>query len=240
MGIIDKSCQITISDTLFAPLEKYDTNIYQLRVFKPLDCLSPLFILEDVMKYLGKNIELSNFKKDKEMVNRVLFIKNEEGSYYTEQNKNMLTNYGFVKAILLSNKNSTPYICFRELLYKLFDQPLQDLTCYEETMKKKDVQNELHNMKPELIYFIKETGTSNVKMGRTRNVGLTFQTLQDNNNRELIILKTILCSTQDEAQIIESKMKNAFSRRNIRGDWFVIETLDIDIVYEKIRARSNL
>ena len=73
---------------------------------------------------------------------------------------------------------------------------------------------------PEFIYFILNTDSNAVKIGRSKNVEKRKSSLQVANPVELILLKTIEINSEKVARNQEKKLHQRFAHLNILGEWF--------------------
>lgn len=85
----------------------------------------------------------------------------------------------------------------------------------EIALNRKDIINT-----KEFIYFILNTDSNAVKIGRTKNVAKRLNSLQVANPVELRVLKTLEVDSGKEAQDTEELLHNEFSDLRLRGEWF--------------------
>jgi hypothetical protein len=231
--------QLTIFDTIFGDLiEKYDPNIASIKVYGVLDehkkCTNPLFLVTDVCRYINSDTNnmthfKNKFKKGTEIVlKKVLIEQNLKGggkmTKLTESN--MLTKYGLIRAIAFCGKETKAHICFRELIYKLFDhitESIETIEKYHSEMQSEEIQAELATVEiedPGLVYFIMNVETRRIKIGRTTDIDTRLSALQVGNDCELAILRTIPCTEQYNSEKLEKYIHDIFAKQHIRGEWF--------------------
>lgn len=78
--------------------------------------------------------------------------------------------------------------------------------------------------KKEFIYFILNSDSNAVKIGRAKNVLKRKNTLQVANPIELILLKTIEVSSGKEAKEKEEALHSQFAHSRVLGEWFRYDT----------------
>lgn len=233
--------QLTIFDTIFGELiEKYDPKIADIKVYGILDayknCKEPYFMGNYVFKYLkGSKTntyrELTKFKGKE-----IKYVKVKVGKY-GKQTCKMLTKYGLIRAIALCGKETKAHICFRELIYKLFDQisetPMEHtLTKYHAEMVTTDIQSELAQTEltdPGLVYFIRRGDSDSIKVGRTTNLKDRLSTLQTGSEFILTVVRTIHCTSDYTSEQLEDYLHKKFKRdgHHIRGEWFNLTDIQI-------------
>lgn len=213
----------TLADTNFKFLE---TDIKNIRVYSlnSDDYKNPLFSGIDIYKYLKGSTEnkkwfLKKFNKPKELVK--LHVNNIEC--------NFLTKYGLIKAASLC-PDSKIGIIFREFIYALFDELEHNQTLLIKTtnittnaMNTDEIKQEIANLeklKKGIVYFIRDSGTNYIKIGRTDgDPEDRLSCLQVGNPSELIIVKLIEC---DDSIALERELHKKYAEFHIRGEWFNI------------------
>lgn len=229
--------EIKSSDTILQGLiYKYDPGFSKVRIYTYSNeiepnkiCKNPLFSAIDVYDYIKKNQDNATrfYKKfnKKEMIKENV---NTKGNRI--YNMNLLTIYGLIKCIGLSGDN----IPLRELVYSMIEHiseySKEDLIDYIINptfinMNSTEIQEELkqeNDNKNPVVYFIKESGTDNIKIGYTADISSRLSTLQTGNSNELIIVKTIECASIDSAFKLEHIYHELYKKNHIRGEWFNI------------------
>ena len=76
----------------------------------------------------------------------------------------------------------------------------------------------------EFIYFILNSDSNAVKIGRAKNVFKRKNILQVANPVELILLKTIEVSSGKEAKEKEEALHSQFAHSRVLGEWFRYKT----------------
>ena len=74
----------------------------------------------------------------------------------------------------------------------------------------------------ESVYFIREEGTGNIKIGVTNNPSSRLSSMQTGNSNRLTLVHLIPGDTQ-----LEERIHNVCSRYRIHGEWFRPEALDV-------------
>lgn len=74
----------------------------------------------------------------------------------------------------------------------------------------------------ESVYFIREEGTGNIKIGVTNNPSSRLSTMQTGNSNRLTLVHLI----PGDARLAE-RIHNVCSRHRIHGEWFKPEALDV-------------
>ena len=75
-----------------------------------------------------------------------------------------------------------------------------------------------------IIYFILNTDSNAVKIGRAKNVAKRLNSLQTANPIELILLKTVEVMSGKEAKEKEELLHNKFANLRLLGEWFRFDT----------------
>lgn len=70
------------------------------------------------------------------------------------------------------------------------------------------------------VYFIRERGTQNVKIGVAKDVNARLKDLQTGNANQLEIINTILFPTEEDAYRVENLLHKKYISDHIRGEWF--------------------
>jgi hypothetical protein len=230
--------RINIFDTVFHFAETYDLEIKNIKVYGVFDennkCKNPLFHGSDVIKYLRCNNnnayrDFKKFKPIKEIVKK--FISIQCGNHTRPVECNLLTKYGLIRAVNLCGEAKTG-ITFREFIYALFDSfdnsnqseknpILNNLDIAINTDEIKQEIADLEKPKKGIVYFIRDTGTNYIKIGRTDgDPEDRLSCLQVGNPSELIIVKLIEC---DDSIALERELHKKYAAFHIRGEWFNFE-----------------
>jgi hypothetical protein len=229
--------QISIFDTVFEFIEKYDPEIKNIRIYGILDehgkCKDPYFMTCDVLEYLNKSPDikknLKNFTKD-EAIKKLVIKK------VKPLECNMLTKYGLIRCISFCDNKTKASITLRYLIYELFDTVNKDvLDKFHTNVISDDVQNQLiqvdNDDKNYVVYFIKNIETGNIKIGLTNNIETQLINLQTGNECELKIIKTIPCESFTESRKLEASLHSIFNNFHIRSEWFKITDEQIESCY---------
>ena len=80
-----------------------------------------------------------------------------------------------------------------------------------------------------LVYFIHDEGDfKRFKIGYTTNLSVRLSSIQIGNPDPLVVYKTIENSTK----YTETKLHHLFAQYQIRGEWFAIDSVMIDQIYD--------
>lgn len=216
----------TFHSFIYERIREYDQDITNIRVFGILDdtnkCSNPYFMMNDVIKYLKTDNSIFTDYNTNEMVERQI-----NGITH-----NMLTKYGLIRTMLFAK--DTAGIAFRHLVYSWLDsldpnmesisnQNISDT--YRNFMETHEVQDELKQTELNAnayVYFIKNTITNRVKIGRTNGgVEDKLSQLQTGNDCPLIIHRVIECGAELSETLVHS-LHERFAEFHIRGEWYNI------------------
>jgi hypothetical protein len=95
-------------------------------------------------------------------------------------------------------------------------------------MNTPEIQEELKQVDKDLtggiVYFIKDSQTGYIKIGRTDDdISTRLSQLQVGNPSELTLCKIIECDSRN----MEKKLHERFADKHIRGEWFNISESEI-------------
>ena len=108
--------QIHIFDTVIGKIvNKYDSEFSKIRVYGTQ--IEPLFMANDIWKYLGKGHIFRDLKKfnTKEKCKKIVSVQK------IDRECNMLTKYGLIRCVSFCKNESKASIAFREFIYALFN-----------------------------------------------------------------------------------------------------------------------
>ena len=215
----------TFHSFIYERIREYDPDITNIRVFGILDdnnkCSNPYFMMNDVIKYLKTDASIFIGYNTNEMVELQI-----NGITH-----NMLTKYGLIRTMLFAK--DTAGIALRHLVYSWIDSldPNMESTVnqnisdnYRNFMETPEVQTELKQAElyiNDRVYFIKNTTTNRVKIGRTNNIEDKLSQLQMGNDCQLIVHRVIECDAIDSATL-EQSLHERFVDFHIRGEWYNI------------------
>jgi hypothetical protein len=220
--------QIDIYDTIIGKIvETYDDNFKNIRTYQENDNM--YFMANDVFIYIkGTNKHMYRYIKkfnDKELIKKRIL-------YHSNNNCNLFTKYGLIRCISICGKDTKAEIALREFIYLMFDHIEQTkIDLYVEhisAMESVEIQEELKQVDKDLsggiVYFIKDSHTGYIKIGRTNgDIATRLSQLQVGNPSELTLCKTIEC----DSRVMEKKLHIHFAARHIRGEWFNISDEEI-------------
>jgi hypothetical protein len=112
--------QINICETLFGNIiNEYDPKITNIRTYGSKK--NPLFMANDVSVYVNGKLQpiargLKHFSIPKELVREKIINKNN-----VLTTVNLLTKYGFMRYVSLTQTETLATICVRQYVYALFD-----------------------------------------------------------------------------------------------------------------------
>lgn len=138
-----------------------------------------------------------------------------------------MTSNGLIRAVSLC-PDSKIGIIFREFIYALFDELENNQTLLIKTtnittnvMNTDEIKQEiadLEKLKKGIVYYIRDTRTNYIKIGRTDgDPEDRLSCLQVGNPSELIIVKLIEC---DDSIALERELHKKYAEFHIRGEWF--------------------
>jgi hypothetical protein len=230
--------QIDIYDTIIGKIvETYDDNFKNIRTYQENDNI--YFMANDVLTFLNKRVDgglgryFKNFNK-KELFIKIVPVNKKTADIYisVDIKCNVLTKYGLIRCISICGKDTKAGIALREFIYLMFDHIEQTkIDLYVEhisAMESVEIQEELKQVDKDLsggiVYFIKDSHTGYIKIGRTNgDIATRLSQLQVGNPSELTLCKTIEC----DSRVMEKKLHIHFAARHIRGEWFNISDEEI-------------
>ena len=165
----------------------------------------------------------------KEVIQKHVKINDANRTY----NCNLFTIYGMIRCISIC-PDTKAGIALREFIYVLFDTLLHEdaaLVYHNFAMNTPEIAEELKQVERDLIggivYFIKDSQTGYIKIGRTNDdIATRLSQLQVGNPNELIVCKTIECNSR----LVEKKLHEQFVDKHIRGEWFIITESEIELL----------
>jgi hypothetical protein len=222
--------QIDTYDTIIGKIVKdYDANFKNIRTYQENDKI--YFMAKDVIKYIKGNLNNKNTVlkvfNNKEVIQKQVKINDTNRTY----NCNLVTIYGMIRCISICSDTKAG-IALREFIYILFDTLTQESTALSEhkiAMESAEITEELKQVESDLtggiVYFIKDSQSGYVKIGRTDDdISIRLTQLQVGNPSELTVCKTIECNSRE----VEKKLHEQFADKHIRGEWFNITDVDIE------------
>lgn len=216
----------TFHSFIYERIREYDPDITNIRVFGILDdnnkCSNPYFMMNDVIKYLKTDASIFTGYNTNEIVELQI-----NGITH-----NMLTKYGLIRTMLFTK--DTAGIALRHLVYSWLDSldPNMESTVnrqisdnYRNFMETPEVQDELKQTESNsnvCVYFIKNTITNRVKIGRTDGpVEDKLSQLQTGNDCPLIVHRVIECGAEF-SETLAHILHERFAEFHIRGEWYNI------------------
>jgi hypothetical protein len=235
---MDELNEIHMFDTVFRFAERYLSDIDNIRTYGTLDknnfCSDALYNLDDAIEYINGSFTrdwyLQKFEVSYEIVSKK--VAGIEKKYI------LLTKYGLIRMILLSGYNSTRSMTvFKEFTYALFSMVDYDssytdsvYSAFRTNMEIEDIHIDFESNADDgetggILYFIKNTTTENIKIGRTDDsIETHYDILQECSDCELVVIKTMAC----DSRYIKNQLHEMFEEFHIRGDWFNITESQIN------------
>lgn len=92
------------------------------------------------------------------------------------------------------------------------------------------------------VYFIQAGDKSGaIKIGVADNVDRRLSELQTANHAELTVISIMPCESKQRAYTLEKRLHSAFSKENIRGEWFesTVSMKRADKILTKIAKKKD-
>lgn len=235
--------RLSIFDTIFNFIA--NPRIKNIRVYGILDennkCENPLFHGCDLLEYARGDTKncYRYFKKLREKTEILLSQKLPD----CNARCNLITEYGLIKVVGFC-KGTIASISLSQFIYALFDllkksDELKNkaFLLHSEKMVNINVEAEIEKVEKinngGIIYFIQNTETKNIKIGRTDDdIETRLTSLQVGNDCPLLLLRTIECNSR----IIEKQLHEMLLEYHVRGEWFRID----ENIIEKSLAKIGL